>query len=457
MGDFKNTGTVSHGRQSVLVAAACHGRLGVLRNATLKQLKGRFGTSDNTLAHHAAAWGHLEILQYLESRVRGILEQLNSENQSVVYFAAKAPKDSGLECLVYLATRVPHLFGISDKFVSLPLCAAIISNNLCCAELIVTQAPSSIHLVSKIKKATLAHHAILCGAAMQSLEFLASKYPKMFSCITTERETPLLLAVVWNRADAVEFIASIAPDTMTMPDKDGNTPFHTALNMKHMDCLRALLMKNPSAACIENNQCSCVFDYGSFYTDVDNVELVMTVAPHLFTKENLLICARARIEASRSLDLFANYLPQLFFENIRIHSMYTVSVAQMLMYQSHRPYGIPCVTLAEERLCVWAIGALLTHPASDVANPNAIVDTDTDPSSSEQIPSRSPNDLDPSFGSDDEKFANPCCLPILMLDIIRQHTSVCFVKYSKSRYGANDSLILYSPPPCSTIRSARRV
>ena len=173
--------------------AVRHGDVAALRamnNSTLLQRD----SDSNTPAHHAAANGHVNVLQCLHKLVPGILSIQGKDGNTPAHDAAVQGQ---LDALRYLYELVPDTINAQSNYGDTP-----------------------------------AHHAAM-RSRLDVLRFLNRLGPTILSAQDNGGLTPAHYAAIQGHVDALRCLRQLKPDILTAQDYKFHTPRECALHQGH--------------------------------------------------------------------------------------------------------------------------------------------------------------------------------------------------------------------------------
>ncbi|NXW85436.1 ANR16 protein, partial [Alopecoenas beccarii] len=196
----------------------------------------RYGRSGDTLLHHAARYGHRDVLAYLVETLGMDVEVFNSDYKRPLHEAASMGYG---ECVSYLLERGASVDCLK-KADWTPLMMACTRKNL---EVIKALVEHGANPLLKNKDGWNCFHIASREGHPQVLRYLLDVSPSSWDTESTIKRTPLHTAAANNSVQA--FLVSprcqYKPDSR---DKCGVTPFMDAIQNGHVNIARLLLEKH---------------------------------------------------------------------------------------------------------------------------------------------------------------------------------------------------------------------
>ncbi|NXD87906.1 ANR16 protein, partial [Halcyon senegalensis] len=232
-----------------LVRLVQEGRLDLLRDQlrpdeAVEPVAGsqRYGSSGDTLLHHAARYGHRHVLAYLLEGLGMDLEVVNSDYKRPLHEAASMGHQ---ECVSYLLERGASVDPLK-KADWTPLMMACTRQNL---EVIKALVEHGANPLLKNKDGWNCFHIASREGHPHVLQYLLDVSPESWDTESTIKRTPLHTAAADNSVLAFVFSSrcQYKPDSR---DRCGVTPFMDAVQNGHVNIARLLLEKHqacPSA------------------------------------------------------------------------------------------------------------------------------------------------------------------------------------------------------------------
>ncbi|KFV67192.1 Ankyrin repeat domain-containing protein 16, partial [Dryobates pubescens] len=203
----------------------------------------RYGRLRDTLLHHAARYGHQDILAYLVEVLEMDIEVCNSDYKRPLHEAASMGHG---ECVSYLLERGASVDCLK-KADWTPLMMACTRPNL---EVIKALVEHGANPLLKNKDGWNCFHIASREGHPHVLHYLLDVSPGSWDTESTIKRTPLHTAAMHGCLDAVELLLERCQYKPDSRDRCGITPFIDAIQNGHVDIARLLLEKhqaNPSA------------------------------------------------------------------------------------------------------------------------------------------------------------------------------------------------------------------
>ncbi|XP_074725754.1 ankyrin repeat domain-containing protein 16 [Strix uralensis] len=237
-------------RPRPLLRLVQEGRLDLLRDElrpddalSLAAQSQRYGRSGDTLLHHAARYGHRDILTYLVESLGMDVEVFNSDYKRPLHEAASMGHG---ECVSYLLERGASVDCLK-KADWTPLMMACTRKNL---EVIKALVEHGANPLLKNKDGWNCFHIASREGHPQVLRYLLDVSPGSWDTESAIKRTPLHTAAMHGCFDAVELLLERCQYKPDSRDKCGVTPFMDAIQNGHVNIARLLLEKHqacPSA------------------------------------------------------------------------------------------------------------------------------------------------------------------------------------------------------------------
>ncbi|XP_029871483.1 ankyrin repeat domain-containing protein 16 isoform X6 [Aquila chrysaetos chrysaetos] len=203
----------------------------------------RYGRSGDTLLHHAARYGHRDVLAYLVEVLGMDVEAFNSDYKRPLHEAASMGHG---ECVSYLLERGASVDCLK-KADWTPLMMACTRQNL---EVIKALVEHGANPLLKNKDGWNCFHIASREGHPQVLRYLLDMSPSSWDTESTIKRTPLHTAAMHGCFDVVELLLERCQYKPDSRDKCGVTPFMDAIQNGHVNIARLLLEKHqacPSA------------------------------------------------------------------------------------------------------------------------------------------------------------------------------------------------------------------
>ncbi|XP_065698245.1 ankyrin repeat domain-containing protein 16 isoform X3 [Patagioenas fasciata] len=197
----------------------------------------RYGRSGDTLLHHAARYGHRDVLVYLVETLGMDIEVFNSDYKRPLHEAASMGYG---ECVSYLLERGASVDCLK-KADWTPLMMACTRKNL---EVIKALVEHGANPLLKNKDGWNCFHIASREGHPQVLRYLLDVSPSCWDTESTIKRTPLHTAAMHGCVDAVELLLERCQYKPDSRDKCGVTPFMDAIQNGHVDIARLLLEKH---------------------------------------------------------------------------------------------------------------------------------------------------------------------------------------------------------------------
>ncbi|XP_064905423.1 ankyrin repeat domain-containing protein 16 [Columba livia] len=197
----------------------------------------RYGRSGDTLLHHAARYGHRDVLAYLVETLGMDVEVFNSDYKRPLHEAASMGYG---ECVSYLLERGASVDCLK-KADWTPLMMACTRKNL---EVIKALVEHGANPLLKNKDGWNCFHIASREGHPQVLRYLLDVSPSCWDTESTIKRTPLHTAAMHGCVDAVELLLERCQYKPDSRDKCGVTPFMDAIQNGHVNIARLLLEKH---------------------------------------------------------------------------------------------------------------------------------------------------------------------------------------------------------------------
>nr|XP_005504380.1 ankyrin repeat domain-containing protein 16 isoform X3 [Columba livia] len=202
-----------------------------------EQQNWRYGRSGDTLLHHAARYGHRDVLAYLVETLGMDVEVFNSDYKRPLHEAASMGYG---ECVSYLLERGASVDCLK-KADWTPLMMACTRKNL---EVIKALVEHGANPLLKNKDGWNCFHIASREGHPQVLRYLLDVSPSCWDTESTIKRTPLHTAAMHGCVDAVELLLERCQYKPDSRDKCGVTPFMDAIQNGHVNIARLLLEKH---------------------------------------------------------------------------------------------------------------------------------------------------------------------------------------------------------------------
>ncbi|NXX97244.1 ANR16 protein, partial [Centropus bengalensis] len=200
----------------------------------------RYGRLGETLLHHAARYGHQEVLSYLVEEVGMDLEVFNSDYKRPLHEAASMGHG---ECVSYLLERGASVDCLK-KADWTPLMMACTRQNL---EVIKALVEHGANPLLRNKDGWNCFHIASREGHPQVLQYLLDVSPGSWDTESTIKRTPLHTAAMHGCLDAVELLLKRCHYKPDSRDKCGVTPFMDAIQNGHVNVARLLLEEHQAS------------------------------------------------------------------------------------------------------------------------------------------------------------------------------------------------------------------
>ncbi|XP_054669005.1 ankyrin repeat domain-containing protein 16 isoform X2 [Grus americana] len=196
-----------------------------------------YGRSGDTLLHHAARYGHQDVLAYLVETLGMDVEVFNSDYKRPLHEAASM---GHRECVSYLMERGASVDCLK-KADWTPLMMACTRQNL---EVIKALVEHGANPLLKNKDGWNCFHIASREGHPQVLRYLLDVSPGSWDTESTIKRTPLHTAAMHGCFDVVELLLERCQYKPDSRDKCGVTPFMDAIQNGHVNIARLLLEKH---------------------------------------------------------------------------------------------------------------------------------------------------------------------------------------------------------------------
>ncbi|NXX45549.1 ANR16 protein, partial [Tricholaema leucomelas] len=200
----------------------------------------RYGRLRDTLLHHAARYGHQEVLAYLVEVLEMDVEVSNSDYKRPLHEAASM---GHRECVSYLLERGASVDCLK-KADWTPLMMACTRPNL---EVIKALVEHGANPLLKNKDGWNCFHIASREGHPHVLQYLLDVSPGSWDTESTIKRTPLHTAAMHGCLDAVELLLERCQYKPDSRDRCGVTPFMDAIQNGHVDIARLLLEKHQAS------------------------------------------------------------------------------------------------------------------------------------------------------------------------------------------------------------------
>ncbi|XP_072713078.1 ankyrin repeat domain-containing protein 16 isoform X2 [Ciconia boyciana] len=197
----------------------------------------RYGRSGDTLLHHAARYGHQDVLAYLVEALGMDVEVFNSDYKRPLHEAASM---GHRECVCFLLERGASVDCLK-KADWTPLMMACTRQNL---EVIKALVEHGANPLLKNKDGWNCFHIASREGHPQVLRYLLDVSPGSWDTESTIKRTPLHTAAMHGCFDVVELLLERCHYKPDSRDKCGVTPFMDAIQNGHVNIARLLLEKH---------------------------------------------------------------------------------------------------------------------------------------------------------------------------------------------------------------------
>ncbi|NWU72584.1 ANR16 protein, partial [Pterocles burchelli] len=197
----------------------------------------RYGRLGDTLLHHAARYGHRDVLAHLVEALGMDIEVFNSDYKRPLHEAASM---SHGECVSYLLERGASVDCLK-KADWTPLMMACTRQNL---EVIKALVEHGANPLLKNKDGWNCFHIASREGHPHVLKYLLEVSPGSWDTESKIKRTPLHTAAMHGCFDAVELLLERCQYKPDSRDKCGVTPFMDAIQSGHVDIARLLLEKH---------------------------------------------------------------------------------------------------------------------------------------------------------------------------------------------------------------------
>ncbi|XP_068025375.1 ankyrin repeat domain-containing protein 16 isoform X2 [Melanerpes formicivorus] len=200
----------------------------------------RYGRLRDTLLHHAARYGHRDVLAYLVEVLEMDIEVCNSDYKRPLHEAASMGHG---ECVSYLLERGASVDCLK-KADWTPLMMACTRPNL---EVIKALVEHGANPLLKNKDGWNCFHIASREGHPHVLHYLLDVSPGSWDTESTIKRTPLHTAAMHGCLDAVELLLERCQYKPDSRDRCGITPFMDAIQNGHIDIARLLLEKHQAS------------------------------------------------------------------------------------------------------------------------------------------------------------------------------------------------------------------
>ncbi|NXL53924.1 ANR16 protein, partial [Podilymbus podiceps] len=197
----------------------------------------RYGRLGDTLLHHAARFGHRDVLAYLVEALGMDVEVFNSDYKRPLHEAASMGHG---DCVSYLLERGASVDCLK-KADWTPLMMACTRQNL---EVITALVEHGANPLLKNKDGWNCFHIASREGHPQVLRYLLAVSPGSWDTESTIKRTPLHTAAMHGCFDAVELLLERCQYKPDSRDRCGVTPFMDAIQNGHVNIARLLLEKH---------------------------------------------------------------------------------------------------------------------------------------------------------------------------------------------------------------------
>ncbi|XP_054255789.1 ankyrin repeat domain-containing protein 16 [Indicator indicator] len=234
-------------RPRALLRLVQEGRLEFLRDELQQDTtlgpavqKQRYGRLRDTLLHHAARYGHQDVLAYLVEVLEMEIEAFNSDYKRPLHEAASMGHG---DCVSYLLERGASVDCLK-KADWTPLMMACTRPNL---EVIKALVEHGANPLLKNKDGWNCFHIASREGHTHVLQYLLDVSPSSWDTESTIKRTPLHTAAMHGCLDAVELLLERCQYKPDSRDRCGVTPFMDAIQNGHVDIARLLLEKHQAS------------------------------------------------------------------------------------------------------------------------------------------------------------------------------------------------------------------
>ncbi|KFP78054.1 Ankyrin repeat domain-containing protein 16, partial [Acanthisitta chloris] len=197
----------------------------------------RWGRLGDTLLHHAARSGHLDVLEYLVQELGMDVEVVNGDYKRPIHEAASM---GHRECVAFLLERGASVDCLKKSDWT-PLMMACTRKDL---EVIKTLVEHGANPLLKNKDGWNCFHIASREGHPQVLQYLLEVSPGSWDTESTTKRTPLHTAAMHGCSQVVELLLERCQYKPDSRDKCGVTPFMDAIQNGHVSIARLLLEKH---------------------------------------------------------------------------------------------------------------------------------------------------------------------------------------------------------------------
>ncbi|NWU97152.1 ANR16 protein, partial [Upupa epops] len=220
------------------------GRLDLLRDELEPDMRNQhYGSSGDTLLHHAARFGHQDVVEFLLETLEMDIEVVNSDYKRPLHEAASMGHEACVRSLLERGASMNCL----KKGDWTPLMMACTRKNL---EVIKALVEHGANPLLKNKDGWNCFHIASREGHPHILQYLLDVSPRSWDTESTIQRTPLHTAAMHGCLEAVELLVERCQYKPDSRDRCGVTPFMDAIQNGHIDIARLLLQKHqacPSA------------------------------------------------------------------------------------------------------------------------------------------------------------------------------------------------------------------
>lgn len=191
-------------------------------------------TSMFSAAHHAAYFGHVEVLKFLCRYFDCFI--MDKKGRTPLFYAALANR---LDCVVELVALDPQWVEVGDAKGDTPLHAAAISNGV---QVLAFLLSCEVHPdTANFQGLTPSHLA----RSKEALLILQKAGAQLF-CVDNQSRMPIWFACFEGRSDCADFLCEVTPKNFLLwPDNEGETCLHKASAQGHDQVVEVLCRHLP--------------------------------------------------------------------------------------------------------------------------------------------------------------------------------------------------------------------
>eukprot|EP00981_Chlorochromonas_danica_P000858 scaffold208_cov149-Ochromonas_danica.AAC.4 len=192
-------------------------------------------TSMFSAAHHAAYFGHVEVLKFLCKYFDCFI--MDKKGRTPLFYAALANR---LDCVVELVALDPQWVEVGDAKGDTPLHAAAISNGV---QVLAFLLSCEVHPdTANFQGLTPSHLA----RSKEALLILQKAGAQLF-CVDNQSRMPIWFACFEGRSDCADFLCQVTPKNFLLwPDNEGETCLHKASAQGHHQVVEVLCRHLPN-------------------------------------------------------------------------------------------------------------------------------------------------------------------------------------------------------------------